>query len=128
LRGTQDEKILGATYSFVAAVLPLLYACGSEGVRVVASSVSIPSTDAATAAEFFPLVKGFIEDQYECLGITCKDVGILDGAELCAEHGPDDILDDDIPTDDVASALGVQSILWLTNALCGSVLVTLLGF
>ncbi|KAL3921049.1 MAG: hypothetical protein SGILL_002956 [Bacillariaceae sp.] len=112
LRGSQDEEALGAAYAFISAILPLLDACGSDGVGIIASSVSIPPPDAAGATDFFALVKGFIEEEYECLGITCGSVGTLDGADLCVDRESDDLLDDFVPTDDDASASGMQVSVW----------------
>jgi hypothetical protein len=101
LRGVQDDRTHAAAYSFVAAILPLLNECGSEGVAIVFSSVQIPTSDAAVATDFFPSVKGFMEEQYECLGVSCQDIGELAGADLCTGMEDDDSLmenDDEVPS------------------------------
>ncbi|KAL3920388.1 MAG: hypothetical protein SGILL_003291, partial [Bacillariaceae sp.] len=111
LRGTQDERILGAAYGFTAAILPLLNDCDSDGVGIISISTSIPPPIDAGGVDLFPLVKGFIEAQYECLGIKCQDVGTLDGAELCSERENDDVLDDDVISDDDASSARGDDVL-----------------
>lgn len=63
LQWVEDDVVLGAAYSFVAAILPLLNDCNSDGLGVIFSSVQIPLSEAAAATDFFPLVKGFIEEQ-----------------------------------------------------------------
>ena len=111
LRGVRDDETHAAAYAFVAALLPLLNDCSSVGVGIIFSSVQIPISDAAVATDFFPLVRGFVEEQYECLGVSCQEIGVLVGADLCTGTEDDDAI---IGNDDETLSLAWQrkSMLW----------------
>lgn len=124
LRDVQDDQILGAAYAFVAAILPLLNDCDSEGVGIIFNSVQIPSSDAAVSTDFFPLVRGFIEEQYECLGLSCQDIGGLVGADLCTGQQDDDGM---IGDDDETSSAPLLSLsrMWFLSAVLAGVSMAL---
>lgn len=70
LQGAEKEKAEGAV--FAAAVVPKLAACSPEHGQVVYSNMKVGamSTD-------FDAVKTAFEENYDCLGIVCDDVGGL---------------------------------------------------
>lgn len=59
------------TSTFSAALLPMLHKC-SEGNAALVSHNTLLSEDVYPS---FHVIKGAVERQYSCLGITCEDVG-----------------------------------------------------
>ena len=57
--------------TFSAALLPMLHKC-SEGNAAAVSQNTLLSEDVYPS---FQVIKGAVERQYSCLGITCEDVG-----------------------------------------------------
>ena len=64
----------GATYA--AALLPLLYYCDSSSGRNAAAIVA-EQMALGSASVNFVKVKNAVEQSYQCLGITCIEVGGL---------------------------------------------------
>jgi len=88
LQGAEKEKAEGAV--FAAAVLPIVHACGDIAADVIYDNMKVGAEK--TTHE---LVKLAFEDHYECMGITCDDVGGLwnkatdtyyEGAEPCKDN------------------------------------------
>jgi hypothetical protein len=84
--GTQKSEAEGA--AFAAAVLPMVYSCSPEDGDIIYKSMK---TGQANSAQFLAVKEAF-ERNYDCLGITCQDVGGLwnsadevyfEGAEPC---------------------------------------------
>ncbi|CAJ1967662.1 unnamed protein product [Cylindrotheca closterium] len=67
----QREVAEGAAAAFLHSVLPLLHAC-SEGIAVMVYN-QIKVGNGKTAS--FEIIKASLESQYECLGVTCEDIG-----------------------------------------------------
>lgn len=87
---TDKAEAEGAT--FAAAVLPILHACSPEAASVVYNNMKTGSG----AAKDFAAVKKAFEDNYDCMGITCAQVGgylkadgetYFEGAEPCGNAG-----------------------------------------
>merc|ERR1719236_184885 len=79
LSGGSKEFAEGAAFS--AAILPLVKACDASAAKVISDNMNIDS--ASPMAAGFKAVKDAFESTYDCLGITCNDVGglILSGME-----------------------------------------------
>eukprot|EP00560_Eucampia_antarctica_P004733 CAMPEP_0197840238 /NCGR_PEP_ID=MMETSP1437-20131217/45490_1 /TAXON_ID=49252 ORGANISM="Eucampia antarctica, Strain CCMP1452" /NCGR_SAMPLE_ID=MMETSP1437 /ASSEMBLY_ACC=CAM_ASM_001096 /LENGTH=518 /DNA_ID=CAMNT_0043449817 /DNA_START=158 /DNA_END=1714 /DNA_ORIENTATION=- len=81
----EKEKAEGAV--FAAAVLPILHDCDEDAAKVVSDNMMVGASSTNYAA-----VKAAFEGQYECMKITCADIGALmltdsevyEGAESCA--------------------------------------------
>jgi len=87
LQGAEKEAAEGAV--FAAAVLPKLHACNEDHAQIVYDNMMVGATSTS-----FVDVKTAFESNYECLGITCADVGGLhndatmtfyDDAEPCVD-------------------------------------------
>jgi hypothetical protein len=68
--GAEKEKAEGAV--FAAAILPRLNACSESAAQTVLDNMDQGSTSTSFAA-----VRGAFESNYECLAISCDDVGGL---------------------------------------------------
>merc|ERR1711966_290291 len=91
-----SETMQGMGAAFAAAVSPLLDKC-SQGNAMILHKDLAPG--AATTGSF-DVVKDALERSYDCLGITCEDVGglvnfqgdgFLAGAEACGGFQPADV-------------------------------------
>jgi len=67
------EKAEGAVFS--AAILPRIAACDAAKAKIISDNMKIDATNPMSAG--FAAVKKAFEDTYECLGITCEDIGGL---------------------------------------------------
>lgn len=63
---------------FSAAVLPIVHKCNANSAAVIYEEMKPNSGNAAN----FAAVKSAYESTYNCMGITCADVGLLDGTDL----------------------------------------------
>lgn len=86
LQGKSKEIAEGAVFS--AAVLPQVHACNATAAKIISDNMAINAN--AHMKDGFTAVKEAFESTYECLGITCADVGGLvindkyyEGAEPC---------------------------------------------
>jgi uncharacterized protein (DUF305 family)/plastocyanin len=87
LQGKSKEKAEGAAFS--AAILPRVHVCDASAAKIISDNMKIDSASPMEAG--FKAVKDAFESTYECLGITCQDVGGLivsgrvyhEGAEPC---------------------------------------------
>jgi len=100
-----DDKTLAEAHAFSRAILPLVNKCRRTDAETIAAGIDI-TKNTATGQSFgnFPDIKAALENNYECLGITCADVGALHkdgviktGAEACTDghHDQDDDDDDE---------------------------------
>jgi hypothetical protein len=64
------ENSKGAAASFAASVLPLVHHCSPEDAAQIYNALQIGS-----AAPNFPHVKELLERNFDCMGITCSQVG-----------------------------------------------------
>jgi hypothetical protein len=71
LQGGSKEKAEGAAFS--AAILPRIAACNPEAAQTISDNMKLGSSSPMSAG--FTAIKQAFESSYECLGITCKDVG-----------------------------------------------------
>jgi hypothetical protein len=81
----QAIEVEGATYT--AAILPYIHHCNPKDAAVLYSSMMVGSHAADVN---FSLIKSILERNYDCLGVTCNQVGGLwsvddysPGAEPC---------------------------------------------
>ena len=106
LQGAEKEKAEGAV--FAAAVLPRLSACSESDAQTVFNNMKV----GASSTDFLA-VKAAFENNYECMEITCADVGGLYDSSVNAYYedaGPcaDPNAESDSSSDDtVAVALGI---------------------
>lgn len=125
-----------AGFVFASAILPLLYDCNREKAAIIYDAFKNSFEMGVDTTTVLPLVTAAFEDNYECLGITCKDVGDLYGAELCG--GPlagskagnssgSDVDNPDIWNGEESSSFTVMSItirwIYLTVPIVGWVLL-----
>jgi hypothetical protein len=66
---TQKSEAEGA--AFAAAVLPMVHSCNEDDAQTIYDNMK---TGQANTAQFLAVKEAF-ERNYDCLGITCKDVG-----------------------------------------------------
>jgi len=83
---TSDGEVLAELHAFTRAVLPRVAACDADAAEVLARNYAVPDDLAAAAPsdlvpDGFRAVKAALESTYECLQITCTDVGGLDNGE-----------------------------------------------
>jgi len=72
---------------FTAAVLPLVHKCNVTAAKIISDEMKFGVYDQGIFPDF-AVVKAAFESTYDCLGITCADVGSLtaDGvAAACSE-------------------------------------------
>merc|ERR1719389_585584 len=69
----ETEKAEGAVFS--AAILPRISACDTAKAKIISDNMKIDATTHMSAG--FTAVKEAFEATYECLGITCEDIGGL---------------------------------------------------
>ena len=68
----RTEKSMAEGAVFAASVLPVLHACSADAAKTVADNMKVGATSTD-----FKAVKAAFESQYECMKISCKDVGGL---------------------------------------------------
>jgi hypothetical protein len=73
-KGANDEEA-AAGASFAAAILPLVHACSGVDASII--SENLGRIGDISKPTNFGVVKVALESNYECLGITCEDVGGL---------------------------------------------------
>lgn len=86
---TEAQDAAGAI--FAAAILPLVYACSENDAQVIYDSMRAGLYDSD-----FPNVKRALEANYQCMGISCADVGgvwqesggYYANAGPCSDSGP----------------------------------------
>lgn len=85
LEGKEKEKGEGAV--FAAAVLPIVNACSEADAATIAKSMNVGASSTVYAD-----VKKAFENNYECMGISCDDIGqltnagvVFEGAEKCVD-------------------------------------------
>lgn len=104
--GDALDKSVAEGAVFAAAVLPLVHACSATDATIVYNAVkqndAVPDHSA---------VKEALERTYECLGITCKNVGgyidsgtgtYFEGAEPCGYVAPESSDDSSAPVKSMA--------------------------
>ena len=69
-QGTATPKAIGEGAVFAAAVLPLVHACSAADAQLIYDNMQVNR-----ATTDFAVVKAAFERNYECMGITCQDVG-----------------------------------------------------
>merc|ERR1719253_23954 len=86
------EKVEAKGATFAAAVLPIVDFCGHNWAEMIYKNMRLGHDGRGS----FEVVKDAVERQYECMGISCKDVGgiinLIDGtyhanAEPCGLPG-----------------------------------------
>lgn len=68
--GQEKEKAEGA--SFAAAVLPVLHDCSPEAAQIVYDNMGVGATSTS-----YMDVRSAFEENYQCMGISCDEVGGL---------------------------------------------------
>jgi hypothetical protein len=87
-KSNKDERDQTAGFTFASAILPLMYDCNKEKASIIYDTLRIPLAPGGDTTTALPMVTAAFEENYECLGITCEDVGDLVGAELCGSPTP----------------------------------------
>lgn len=106
LKGGEKEKAEGAV--FAAAILPRVHACSASDAATISANMGVgaSSTDHAAVKEAF-------ENNYECMAVTCADIGGLfneatadyyEGAGFCSDSSTSSGSNDD---NTIGIALGV---------------------
>lgn len=104
-------------WAFASSVLPFIAECDPQAAEIVRSNVFL--NESPLVKDGFRAVKTAIESTYECLGLSCTDVGAMatcgnNGDEVCpgmeackdasGEDGDDSAKEDSMPM--VAGVLG----------------------
>ena len=73
------DQVIG--FSYAISVLPLIHACETNqlAATVIYDAFSVPPVSETD----FASIRSVLEASYECLGVTCDDIGSLAGADLC---------------------------------------------
>ena len=81
-------------WAFAAAALPQIAKCDADAAEVVRKNLEVPSAGGKAGYQVpdgYMKVKEAVEGTYECLGITCEQVGVFDaansGMEACTDTG-----------------------------------------
>jgi len=109
--GDNCDKAWAEGWAFAAAVLPRLNYCNAGVAKLVAENLNVSIAKGAQMKDGFKKLKAQVETLYECLGVTCTDMGafqnsagIHDGMEACVDPTPapaaDEVAED--PADEVA--------------------------
>lgn len=69
---TTQDYIQAEVATFAASLLPRIHACSAGDD---ASLIWLNTRLSSTTSTSFEVIKGALERQYECLGITCEEVG-----------------------------------------------------
>lgn len=77
-QGQMSEKAEAEGATFAAAVLPILHACNPSDAATVYNNMRVGS---GTSKDFAAVKKAF-EDNYDCMQVSCADVGGLLQADL----------------------------------------------
>ena len=72
--GTDCAKSWAEGWAFAAAVLPQVHQCDATAATTIRANLDVTST-AGPMKDGVAAVKAAIEGVYDCLGITCTDVG-----------------------------------------------------
>ena len=72
--GTDCAKSWAEGWAFAAAVLPQVHKCDATAATTIRANLDVTST-AGPMKDGVAAVKAAIEGVYDCLGITCTDVG-----------------------------------------------------
>mmetsp|Transcript_31223 Transcript_31223/g.75116 ORF Transcript_31223/g.75116 Transcript_31223/m.75116 type:complete len:666 (-) Transcript_31223:295-2292(-) len=67
----QREVVQGEAAAFLHSVLPLVHFCSQGNAAMIYNQIKVGNGKLAN----FEAIKFSIEGQYECLGITCEDIG-----------------------------------------------------
>jgi hypothetical protein len=85
------ESMQGEGATFAAAVLPQVHACGPSDAKRIFDNLRVGASKTN-----FDEVKHAFERHYECMGVTCSEVGgIWNGEEYLDHAGPCDGSEDD---------------------------------
>jgi len=77
------DKEVAEAATFAFGVLPKIYACSKKGAGKVADELQIGGGVAGNGPVDFENIRLGVECNYECLGVTCNEVGSLyDGEQL----------------------------------------------
>jgi len=98
------EKEIGEGYAFMMAVIHRVHACDPDEAKIIYDAMNLPTTKLGGGHTYADVKQAF-ENTYECMGITCADVGALlmgDGsvyrdAEQCVDPVPVDEEDSGLP-------------------------------
>ena len=84
-------------WAFAAAALPQIAKCDADAAEVVRKNLEVPPAGGKAGDQVpdgYMKVKEAVEGTYECLGITCEQVGVFDaensGMEVCTGGGSSD--------------------------------------
>jgi len=86
---TTPAKEIGEGWAFAAAILPEVHACDADVATMLRANMDV-TAETAVSHGYAAVVSG-LQCVYECLGITCADVGgLLDGdtGSYHAGHAP----------------------------------------
>jgi hypothetical protein len=84
--GSTKDKEIAEGRTFLAGALPQLWKCDKNAAKLVLRQLEIGSEIVNTGTTDFNQVLRAFECNYECLGITCEQIGALyDGDEFDAD-------------------------------------------
>jgi len=79
-RGIDDDGVpldreRGRGAAFLAALLPDLYECSKDAADVIYHELKINTSSDLLSTPDYDKVRTTLEEQYECLAVTCDDIG-----------------------------------------------------
>lgn len=74
--GSASPKEVAEGYIFAQSILPRIGRCSSEDAAIIASNQGLYTSDKAMV-DGFEKVREAYERNYDCLGVTCDDIGGL---------------------------------------------------
>ena len=83
----QSQKNAAEGAVFTAAVLPLVHKCNVAAAKTISDEMKFGLYDQGDYPDF-AAVKAAFESTYDCLGITCADVGSLPATTACNDTNP----------------------------------------
>jgi hypothetical protein len=92
---SSGETEIGEGYAFMMSVIHRVHACDADQAKIIYDAMNLPATKLG-GGHAYADVKLAFEKTYECMGITCADVGALlmadgtayPGAEQCTDPEP----------------------------------------
>ena len=127
-------KEWGEGWAFAAAVLPRLHYCNSDVATMVSMNLNV-STPNPMAQNGFEYFKTQVEKTYDCLGITCEEVGeyqntagVYTGMDACVDGSGTVVSSSSSDDDDDTSGIPVVIVIILAAVALILLLVAIVLF
>lgn len=118
------NRARGAT--FAAAILPIVHECNENDASTIYNNLGLSSMNTVNDVDFLA-VKGALENNYDCMGVTCKSVGgvwVKAGNGYAKYASPCGVMDDEEDT----SASNISLYVVCSTLLLGFVMSLIMMF